>query len=163
MYYGLWEEPTQTQSEQSTPPSSSCEPACVSVDAAPGGHAAESGPRDDDRHQRRRGLRQAAAEARDPAVPERPAGAALGSEPAQRHGEGGAVTSRHSDGRHTDDAEIKYNRSFICLLLLQSVPVLEARACAAAGQSGLMALYEAMFTQYSTCTAQVRTPLTHMV
>ncbi|XP_069547350.1 delta-1-pyrroline-5-carboxylate synthase isoform X1 [Brachyistius frenatus] len=36
-----------------------------------------------------------------------------------------------------------------------SLPQLEARACAAAGQSGLMALYEAMFTQYSTCTAQV--------
>ncbi|XP_063730983.1 delta-1-pyrroline-5-carboxylate synthase-like isoform X2 [Eleginops maclovinus] len=36
-----------------------------------------------------------------------------------------------------------------------TVPVFEARACAAAGQSGLMALYEAMFTQYSTCTAQI--------
>ncbi|KAK6329313.1 hypothetical protein J4Q44_G00012910 [Coregonus suidteri] len=34
--------------------------------------------------------------------------------------------------------------------LFQSVPVLEARVCAVAGQSGLMALYEAMFTQYST-------------
>lgn len=43
------------------------------------------------------------------------------------------------------------------VFMLQSLPLLEARACAAAGQSGLMALYEAMFTQYSTCTAQVLT------
>ncbi|CAB1311969.1 unnamed protein product, partial [Coregonus sp. 'balchen'] len=40
-----------------------------------------------------------------------------------------------------------FNYSFI---QFQSVPVLEARVCAVAGQSGLMALYEAMFTQYST-------------
>ncbi|OBS70303.1 hypothetical protein A6R68_01158, partial [Neotoma lepida] len=43
-----------------------------------------------------------------------------------------------------------------CLIgVLQAIPVLEARACAAAGQSGLMALYEAMFTQYSICAAQI--------
>ena len=61
-----------------------------------------------------------------------------------------------------------YSSFFVCVLyehillmiVFQAIPVLEARACAAAGQSGLMALYEAMFTQYSTCTAQVPTQTT---
>lgn len=51
----------------------------------------------------------------------------------------------------------------VMFIVLQSLPVLEARACAAAGQSGLMALYEAMFTQYSTCTAQVFAIFKYMI
>lgn len=52
-----------------------------------GGHAAESRQRDADRHQWSGGLRQATIETRDPAVPERPTGAELGTQSAQRHGE----------------------------------------------------------------------------
>ncbi|XP_064599761.1 delta-1-pyrroline-5-carboxylate synthase-like [Liolophura sinensis] len=38
---------------------------------------------------------------------------------------------------------------------LRGPPAIEPRACAAAGQSGLMSLYDAMFTQYGVRTAQV--------
>jgi len=36
-----------------------------------------------------------------------------------------------------------------------SPPMLDSRACAAAGQSGLMTLYDAMFSQYGVSIAQI--------
>jgi delta-1-pyrroline-5-carboxylate synthetase len=37
----------------------------------------------------------------------------------------------------------------------QAPPSLDSRACAAAGQSGLMTLYDAMFSQYGVSIAQI--------
>ncbi len=65
------------------------------------------------------------------------------------------AASQHVSAEYTYLLTLK-SWIWMCFLC-QTLPVLEARACAAAGQSGLMALYEAMFTQYSTCTAQVHT------
>ncbi len=65
------------------------------------------------------------------------------------------AASKHVSAEYTYLLTLK-SWIWMCFLC-QTLPVLEARACAAAGQSGLMALYEAMFTQYSTCTAQVHT------
>lgn len=57
---------------------------------------AEPGQGDDDRHQRRCGVRQAEAETRDPPLPERQTGPALGTEPAEGNGERTNVHQHHT-------------------------------------------------------------------
>ena len=61
---------------------------CVSPASPSGRRAAEPGEGDDDRHQRSRGVRQAASASRDPAVPERQTGPAHRTQSAEGNGEG---------------------------------------------------------------------------
>ncbi|CAL8259906.1 unnamed protein product [Arctogadus glacialis] len=110
---------------------------------------AEPGPGDDDRDQRGGGLRK--QRLRHEILLSQSVRQALHSGQNQLKDMVGPVWAGGHQGSTEEDSPCRYIWAFGSLRCRCWRRV----RCAAAGQSGLMALYEAMFTQYSTCTAQI--------